>query len=327
MSEQNRQVVIGIDGGGTHTRVMIADRSGEVLAYTEAGSSSLHKDRQARDHVQAAILQAVAMAGITLGEVRMLTAGIAGYDRPSDDEWVRALTDIEGLRCPQEHVNDTVVAHSGALLTEPGIIVIAGTGSNIYARAESGEAWTNGMFRHYAASAARFLAYDAVHEWLAGQGTEADRALGQRMQEFWGCATRQALAVLASQGFMEDRRDRDRLFAELAPVITDAASAGSPLARAVCDRAVHQMTVGIEMLGLHFQQQQVKVALIGSVINSDYVNAALRARLREGRNKDYEVVAPALPPVVGAVLQALRRLEIPIEQPLLQRLAMQQQMN
>lgn len=43
-----------------------------------------------------------------------------------------------GIDCLKQHVNDAVVAHSGALLKDPGIIVISGTGSIIYALTEEG---------------------------------------------------------------------------------------------------------------------------------------------------------------------------------------------
>jgi glucosamine kinase len=46
--------------------------------------------------------------------------------------------------------------------------VIAGTGSILLGINEVGSNFRNYEFHHYAASAARFLSYDAVYEALAG---------------------------------------------------------------------------------------------------------------------------------------------------------------
>ncbi len=60
------------------------------------------------------------------------------------------------------HVNDAVSAHRGALMDEQGIDVMAGTGSIIVGMTDDGQMIRNYDFHHYAASAARFIAYDAV---------------------------------------------------------------------------------------------------------------------------------------------------------------------
>ncbi len=44
MYMQEEQVVIGIDGGGTHIRVMVCSHRGHVLSYLERGSASIYKD-------------------------------------------------------------------------------------------------------------------------------------------------------------------------------------------------------------------------------------------------------------------------------------------
>jgi len=157
------RLIIGIDGGGSNTRVAVVELSGRVLAYIEHGAAaSQDKDRNAADNVRAAIREALAMAGAAPEEVRGLAAGIAGYDTEEDREWVESLTEAEGLACPRWHVNDAVVAHYGALTARPGIVAVSGTGSILFAINEAGRQIRNYDYHHYAASAARFLAYDAV---------------------------------------------------------------------------------------------------------------------------------------------------------------------
>lgn len=303
-------VVIGIDGGGSNSRAMVADRSGQALGYAEAGPASIYRDDNAANNVQQAVRKALAEAGRTLADVRGIAAGIAGYDAPSDLEWVAQLTAMDGLDCPQWHFNDTIAAHWGALLGKPGIIAISGTGSNILAVTEQGRAISNFDLQHYAASAARFIAYDAVHEVLAGRAEEGeDCSLIAAMCGHWGAESLDRFREMAWGGWTEDRQLRDRQFGLFAPVVTEAAMQGGSLARTVCGKAVEQLTVGIEMLSAAFSASGVDVALIGSVINSPYIRTKLSERLAGSRAKRFNVSQPHLSPAAGAVLYALFQLD------------------
>ncbi|MEK3883138.1 BadF/BadG/BcrA/BcrD ATPase family protein [Paenibacillus sp. PL2-23] len=304
-------VVIGIDGGGTHTRVLVADLRGTRLAYVEGGASSLHKDRNAVHNVRQAVLDALTSAGRSLDDVRYVTAGIAGYDTPEDLAWVTELTNIPGLACPRQHVNDAVSAHAGALQAKPGIVAISGTGSNIWGITENGQHLSNYAFHHYAPSAARFIAYEAVYEAIAGNRDATDEQLVSDMLRHFQVDSIEALAEYARKGFQADRRERDRHVGQFAPIVTEQALRGSGIAAFVLDRAIHQLKVGIELVATAFQEDEVRVALIGSVLASPYVQRALIDQLAAGRNKRYVVEPPRHEPVVGSVLLALKALGQP----------------
>jgi glucosamine kinase len=307
------QIVIGIDGGGTNTRVMVCDLRGLVLAYIERGSASIYKDKKAAQNVQGAIADALRQADRTIEQVVALVAGIAGYDAPSDLEWITPLTELPGLTVPKWHVNDAVSAHSGALMGKPGIVVIAGTGSIIVGITEDGQFLRNYDFHHYAVSAARSIAYDAVYEMLAGSYDDTDHILLQRMLEHFGVPTIAQLAEAAKKGFAEDRRERDKHFGDFAPAITESAEQGSTLAIRVCSRAIDQIKVGIELIAASFASEEVKVTFIGSVANSAYFLRTLSNRLAYGNNKRYAVMKPQFSPVVGSVLLALKNVNVSID--------------
>jgi glucosamine kinase len=307
-SNEISDIVVGIDGGGSRSRAMVSDMDGNVLAYAEHGPASIYKDNNAAANVQQAIRDAVDKAGCTIGRIRAIAAGIAGYDAPSDLKWVESLTAIEGIVCPRWHFNDTVAAHYGALTAQPGIIAISGTGSNIMAVTEQGRMLRNYDAYHYAASAARFLAYDAAYEMLAGLTDESDRTIITAMLNHWEAASLPELLELAWNGWMEDEQGRDRHFGKLAPRITEAALQGSTLARRVCDKAANQLAVGIGMLGAAFADDTVRVAIIGSVINSEYMKNSLQQQLAASQVKHYTIIEPVLPPAAGAVLYALHHL-------------------
>ncbi|GAA3408208.1 N-acetylglucosamine kinase [Paenibacillus hodogayensis] len=307
-----QEAVIGIDGGGSYTRVMVSDLQGRILSYAEGGASSIHKDSNAVQNVRSAIQDALAKAECNPWNVKGLCAGIAGYDSENDLEWVEALTAVEGLDGPKQHVNDAVIAHAGAFLGEPGIVVVSGTGSILFAITEDGTQRRNYDYRHYASSAARFLSYDSVFEMLAGHVHQSDQQMIEDVLRYWNARDMDHFRSIAAGGFVEDRQERDKLFGQMAPIVTDAAYGGSRLARVVCDKAVREIAVGVEILGSCFHSERVAVTGIGSVINSPYMKSALAAKLQPGRNKQYRLADPALSAVSGAVLMALKHVRAPL---------------
>jgi glucosamine kinase len=130
-----------------------------------------------------------------------LVAGIAGYDSEDDLKWVEGLTKINGLSCRKQHVNDAVIAHAGAFLTKPGIIVISGTGSIIFAIIEEGKKIRNFDLHHYAYSAARFLSYYSVFSIMAGETDSSDKRLIEKVLVYWGMSNISDLHQIAIKGF------------------------------------------------------------------------------------------------------------------------------
>ena len=92
MSESAGSVVIGVDGGGTKTDVLIADCSGVVVATVQTAGTN--HEAIGLDHMTAvlegAIEEALAIAGSTRDEVGATVFGLAGVDWPSDVEAVDA---------------------------------------------------------------------------------------------------------------------------------------------------------------------------------------------------------------------------------------------
>jgi len=210
-----------------------------------------------------------------------------------------------------QHVNDAVVAHRGALLFEPGIVAIAGTGSVVAGITEKGKFIRNYDFRHYANNAACNLTYYSVEKILAGETDGTDFA--DRLLRYFGAEDIAALKALRKKDFGMGSAQRMKLFGDFAPAVTQAALDGSRLAGEICARAAEETVEGIRLLGEGFAPSPVPVALVGSVANSAFMKSAVAALLREERNARYALVEPALPPVLGAVLMAARLAKIEAE--------------
>jgi glucosamine kinase len=314
------KIVIGLDGGGSHTRAMAVDVSGRVIAYVERGGANPNHNPDARDNVQDAIAGVLAEAGCSPKDVVGLAAGFAGLDKVQDAIWADEYVSIDGLDCPRKAVNDAVIAHIGALRNKPGIIVICGTGSVVFGINEQGEYARNYEYHHYAATAARHLAYNTVFRILAGDVLEEDQELVDQVLQYWQTTDIAALAELAKKGFITDTQERNHRFGRMAPLITEAALQGMPLACSVCDRAANDISIGVRLIGTSFAAEHIPVALIGSVAQSAYMADAISKELLKETVRSYPVTKPELSPIMGSVLMAMELAEINIDETVIDRM-------
>jgi N-acetylglucosamine kinase-like BadF-type ATPase len=128
--------VLGIDAGGTKTVCQLANEHGEVLAEARRGGANL----QASGELEVEkVLHEVMEEAIGDRDVRpaAICLGIAGVDRPDDAHVMEAMMRRIGYKAKVLVVNDALVAlEAGAPGGQPGVVIIAGTGSIAYGRNE-----------------------------------------------------------------------------------------------------------------------------------------------------------------------------------------------
>jgi glucosamine kinase len=123
------EFLIGIDGGGTATRALVAHRDGAVIAQGQAGPSALGQGIvKAWEEVERAVAQGFAEAGVPRPAPGRcaLAAGLSGVsNRPWRDEFVARNPGYAKLVAETDSFTMLIGAHGG----RPGAIVAAGTGS------------------------------------------------------------------------------------------------------------------------------------------------------------------------------------------------------
>ncbi|HVF45467.1 MAG TPA: BadF/BadG/BcrA/BcrD ATPase family protein, partial [Pyrinomonadaceae bacterium] len=123
--------VLGVDGGGTKTRAVVADSRGEIIGHGRAGPSNPLRvgvsDSTAA--VREAVERACLDAGVRRQDLSAAEIGLAGVKRDDIRERMRAALSAELGIEPLEVVTDAVIALYGATEGAPGLVVIAGTGS------------------------------------------------------------------------------------------------------------------------------------------------------------------------------------------------------
>lgn len=279
-------VVLGIDGGGTKTRASIVN--GEtVLAHAESGSiKRLRVGAETAEANLRALLRAVyQQAGVT--GVQAASVGVASASLPGTVEWITTvLKDFHAQR--SEVVGDEVIALDAAFKGGPGILQIAGTGSNTIGRAPDGSRECAGGYssRLGDEGSGYWIGLHAVRRALNAYDREQPTQVLETVGRIWGTTTIEQLVSLGDSSPGPD-------FAALAPAISELAEAGDPVALGVLRQASADLVdfvllVRAKLRRKHSLQQEVPVAWIGSIIG--------KARLvREAFFASLHAAAPDMP--------------------------------
>ncbi|HGO6080754.1 BadF/BadG/BcrA/BcrD ATPase family protein [Burkholderia cenocepacia] len=262
---------IGIDGGGTGTRAVLADRDGRELSQGRGGPSGLGLGiERAWASIGAACADAFTQAGLAFDWSQCaLGCGLAGVNNAAWLAAFRAQAPLGALAIESDAYTTAVGAHGGA----PGLIVALGTGSIAAALDAAGACRIAGGFGFPSGD-------EASGAWLGV------RALAYAQQALDGRVPRDAFAtaLLAETG----ARDRDALvqwscdanqtiYARLAPIVF--AHRTHPVARALIAQAGDEIGKMIDALD---PQHALPIALCGGLADAlaPAVPARHAARLR-----------------------------------------------
>jgi glucosamine kinase len=119
--ELGMALYLGIDGGGTGCRAVLADASG-VIGTGAAGPANIASDPEG---AMANILRAAQAAGVVDGARVRAGLGLAGANAAGAPERLRAALPFGRVRV----VTDAVTAVKGALGAADGVVAALGTGS------------------------------------------------------------------------------------------------------------------------------------------------------------------------------------------------------
>ncbi|HEV2131095.1 MAG TPA: BadF/BadG/BcrA/BcrD ATPase family protein [Longimicrobiaceae bacterium] len=131
--------LVGVDGGGTRTTIVVAEESGREILRRDGAAGLVDPRRPAASAAGLALLVRQALSEAALdAPAAALCAGLAGVGNLEEREVVRSTLAAASLAERVHVISDGEIALEGAFLGGPGILLIAGTGSVAYGRAEDG---------------------------------------------------------------------------------------------------------------------------------------------------------------------------------------------
>ena len=313
------ELYLGIDGGQSHTEAVIADREGHILGRGSGGPSNHAEQPGGRERLRRAVIESVGSAlkrgGVepAIGDTVFAAAHCAMTGGAQfKEEVISAILRARYLKVG----HDAPAALAGATGGEPGLVVIAGTGSVAYGEKASGESLQVGGWGHLFGDegSAFWISLQAVRRAMrADDGLAEPTGLAKLALDYFNCSNLRALAL--SVYGEEITRDR---FATFAAQVHEAALAGDRKAREIVNEAGRSlaMLAATTARRLRMTVEEARTAYVGGVFRSSLIREAFINTLSEqwpvGR-----VIAPRFDPATGALLLAYRAAGCEISESLL----------
>ena len=302
------QYYIGVDGGGTHTTVLVTDSTGKRICLEEGDSLHYHSlgyetARRNLFDILDRIFSKIPVSGIAF-----LYIGMSAIEFEATQEEIERFLGGRQFSFPVWMHTDAYTALLGHTLGKAGAILISGTGSVAYGMDGQGEARVFGGWGPL----------------LGDEGSAYD--LGRRAI---GCALRSADGIEERTMLLEEMKDYFHLtyprelsernltrkqIAGFAVKTAQCALQGDHAAMKIVDNAVDCL-VDLGKAAVIFSGEK-ELGIYGGMLQNDGI---VRRRFFEAaKQKGIRVTCPQLPPQAGAILAGMKKQGFPLNDMFLQ---------
>jgi len=303
---------LALDVGGTKTDYALADETREIARVRTGTIKRMRTDdATATQHLESALKALTAISGVSMQAIRCTCIGTAGETVPLVADWLHAAFK-ERVSGDLLLLGDVEIALDAAFPGEPGIVVIAGTGSNVAARAHGGKLLNAGGWGPALADQgsghriglralrATFLAIDEAED-------DATRAVPTQLLpailDFWDLGSRDYLIEYANSIPAPD-------FSALTGLVLAVAETGDATAKAVLKREGEALAYLVRMIAHRMRRLAPdaewvpSLAFTGSILEKVApVREALMASLRT-EFPTIEAPSGVIDPIAGAIWRA-----------------------
>jgi N-acetylglucosamine kinase-like BadF-type ATPase len=249
----------------------------------------------------AALDELTATTGIGMQQVTATCIGTAGETVPMVVEWIRAEF---GRRVGGELIvrGDVEIALDAGFRGGQGVLVLAGTGSNVVARDAAGALHGAGGYGPVLADqgSGHRIGRQALRRMFLAHDERVETSLTQEVLEFWKLDSLTALIAFAHTTPRPDA-------SKLAPLVLKSAEAGDRIAQEVLEREGTELGYLVQLVlrrGWPEGAEHPAVAFAGSVMEHyGHVRGALLATVR-GDFPTLEALPGVVDPVEGALWRA-----------------------
>lgn len=229
--------VFGLDGGGTTSRLRIAD--GENRALWEGSGGGINPNATPSDQLsrrlEALFAEAYSATGLRAGDFSAGCLGVAGADRPDERARLEALLrSCMNLSCPLILTSDPDIALVGGLKRFDGYLLVAGTGSIAIVRLADGTRFRAGGLGHFLGDegSAFFIGFQAIRRALrSAEDRDVPTAMLGPLVERCGLEGPEQFVPLVYRRF-----DKAQI-ARTAELVESFRAAGDELAVSIMDEA------------------------------------------------------------------------------------------
>lgn len=304
--------LIGVDGGGTKTLGYIGNDEGLVLAKAYGGPCNYHS--VGIDSVKYTLSNLINLlcsaANIGSKEIKLLSLGLAGVDRPYDRRIIEEAIweiDIKGNLIIN---NDGKTSLVGALGKEEGVITVCGTGSISLGIDRDKKLVRAGGWGHIIGDEGSGYDFgvkglNAVMRYYDGRGKKT--TLKDKILKRLNLTSCEEII-----GYVYDKTRMKTDLAKLAPLVFEGAEEGDEIALQIVDggiKGLGEMTETV-IRQLNFRENKTVLSIDGGILrNVSLVRDRFMDEMRR-RIKDIEIVYPIFDGAVGALILGWNKLEV-----------------
>ncbi|HTV06053.1 MAG TPA: BadF/BadG/BcrA/BcrD ATPase family protein [Acidobacteriaceae bacterium] len=292
---------LGLDAGGTKTTALLGDET-RTLARAVGGSIKPLRVsiEQAQQSLSTLLTEISRVSSVNLLQLTASSVGTAGLRLPQTDGWMRQIIS----HCAGgaiEVCGDEEIALDAAFPGGAGVLVIAGTGSNILARTSTGDRLTVGGWGPMLGDqgSGYWIGHQALRAALRAKDFRRPTPILERVITFWKLNELADVINVAHSGAD---------FSQLAPIVAQCAEEGDAVALEVLIRGGRILGEDAaeafrQLRALEPDQPMPSIAFIGGIL--DKVTF-----VRDAMTETIHLAAPTvqiLPEAVDAVSGALWR--------------------
>ena len=316
----NSNLYLGIDGGQSHTEAIIADENGNILGRGFGGASNHAEQPGGRERLRNAILNSVseALKNAELPGINdvVFTSAHCGMTGGADykEEIIGEILKAEKLVVN----HDAATALFGATAGEPGVVVIAGTGSATYGENADGQnARAGGLGFLFSDEGSGFsLATQTIRLAIKEQdGLIEPDNLEKLVTEFFG---RERIRFITTD-FYNGKISRDEI-AKLAQKAHEAAENGNQTLKEQINYGTSVLAASVKSVAKKLNMtDEFMVAGVGGMFRAPLTQTFFAENLREQSPKAI-FIKPRFGPAIGALLLAYKQANREIGEKLLSNL-------
>ncbi|HZZ41230.1 MAG TPA: BadF/BadG/BcrA/BcrD ATPase family protein [Acidobacteriaceae bacterium] len=287
---------LGVDSGGTKAEFVLGDAAQELARVRTGTIKRLKVDAAtAEANLLDALRQLQSATGISPRQVVRCCIGTAGETVPLVVEWLR---EAFGRHVGGELniTGDVDIALDSVFFGGRGVLVLAGTGSNIAGRASTGAIVTAGGWGPALADqgSGHFIGLEALRRGFLAIDQRRLTSLLDRVRAFWELASLEDLVGFANMNPAPN-------FSRMAPIVVEAAEQGDAVAQEVLEQGGVDLAMLAGLVIEHIRSIEIggapfavpTVAIAGSVL--EHIEPVRGALIRQLRHRYADIAVHSKP--------------------------------
>jgi N-acetylglucosamine kinase-like BadF-type ATPase len=227
---------LALDVGGTKTEYVLADETHELARVRGGTIKRMRTDADtAAQNLDKALAELTALTGVSMSSITRSCVGAAGNTVALVTDWIRGAF-AERVGGSLILVGDVEIALDAAFFGGPGVLVMAGTGSNVAGRSIAGDLTTAGGWGPALADQAsgNRIGHQALRDIFLALDEDRTTTLLPAVLDLWQLPDLDSLIGYANQIPAPD-------FTRLAPLVVKCAAEGDAVAQNVLHREAEEL--------------------------------------------------------------------------------------